>query len=459
VDPLDLSRFCELIHDRSGLDFPPSRRADLEDVIAKTVARHGMPNPPALFAKLSDGPVGEAILQAMIVDLTVGETYFFRNEPQFQALERQILPELIARRRSTRQLRLWSAGCASGEEPYSLAILLERLLPDLADWNVLILATDINPQVLARAERGCFGEWSFRQMPAEIREKYFVPCGTELELHPRVRSRVTFARLNLVEDAFPSILTHTRELDLILCRNVLIYFREETVRRIVDRFYHCLAEDGWLVVGHAEPSQSVFGQFASYNFPGTVTYRKGRADGGAAMPLPQTAAPAIRAPRPFERVRRRAVVEPEPRVDRTGRAWSATATAGTAEPSAYQRAKWLADRMQWDDAEACIATALAQTPLSAPAHYLHGLILLEKGQSAAALAALRSCVFAEPDFVLGHMAMADLFDRQGQKERARKALEIAGRLAATRPADEAIPEGDGLTSGRLVEIVRMKKQQ
>ena len=156
-----------LLGERTGLSFPPQRHESAEHGVRRAMARAGATDPEEFLGLAARDA---RVLDDLVVELTVGETYFFRNEPQFQALEQHILPELIARRRPSRQLRLWSAGCASGEEPYSLAILLERLLPDLADWHILILATDINPQVLARAKRGCYGEWSFRQTPAEIRD-------------------------------------------------------------------------------------------------------------------------------------------------------------------------------------------------------------------------------------------------------------------------------------------------
>jgi chemotaxis protein methyltransferase CheR len=133
-----------------------------------------------------------------------------------------------------------------------------------------------------------------------------------------------------------------------------------------------------------------------------------------------------------------------------------SSVAPDAPESAFQQAKRLADRGDWQQAEQLIAVALKQDPLSAAAHYVHALIVLEKGTPDAALAALRRCVFADSAFVLGHLTMADIFARQGQAERARKALETAGRLAACRPANEAIPEGDGLTAGRLLEMVNLR---
>jgi chemotaxis protein methyltransferase CheR len=449
--PEELSRFCELIHDRCGLDFPSSRLADLELVIADTLGITGLPNVDALLALFANGIQGEAVFQEMIADLTVNETYFFRNQPQFHALEHHILPELIGRRRASRQLRIWSAGCATGEEPYSLAILLERLLPDLSDWNIHLLATDINPDVLAKGQQGRYGEWSFRHVPEEIKGAYFTSLGTEFEIKPRLRSRVCFARLNLADDAFPSFFTQTNNMDLILCRNVLIYFRSETVRRIVGHFHRALAEDGWLIVGHAEPSQATFGQFATRNFPGTVVYQKA----GGTNTGPESKSHAYDSPKPLangsgsDRLRSTARVERPP----------VRHKPPTEERSPYQKAKELADKRQWEEAENWIAIALGQDPLSAPAHYLHGLILMEKAQPAAALAALRSCLFADAEFVLGHMAFGELLAQQGHTERARKALDTVARLAAGRPAHELIPEGDGLTAGGLLAIVHRRKQQ
>src|SRR5262249_24082640 len=159
----------------------------------------------ALYAQLASAE-GRPALDELLEALTIGETHFFRNRAQFAALESHILPELIARRRDTRQLRVWSAGCASGEEPYSLAIAIERQLPDVADWQVLILATDINRQALEKARRGVYGAWSFREVPPEVQASYFIPRGREFEIVPRVRERVTFAYLNLAAEGYPSLL-------------------------------------------------------------------------------------------------------------------------------------------------------------------------------------------------------------------------------------------------------------
>lgn len=136
--------------------------------MSRALTTQRLPSAAALYSLLTDATHGPKAREALVHDLLIGETHFFRNRPQFEALEKHILPEIISRRRAARRLRIWSAGCATGEEPYSLAILLHRLLPDLADWNILILATDINRQALQQAQRGVYGPWSFREVPDTI---------------------------------------------------------------------------------------------------------------------------------------------------------------------------------------------------------------------------------------------------------------------------------------------------
>jgi chemotaxis protein methyltransferase CheR len=194
------------------------------------------------------------------------------------------LPELIQRRQATRHLRIWSAGCATGEEPYSIAMTLADLLPTNEFWQVSILATDINSQFLARARDGLYSNWSFRETPDAVRERFFTPEQNRWRLYPAIRQMVTFARLNLAEPCFPAILNGTYAQDLILCRNVTIYFDEATTRQLLERFYSTLLPGGWLIVGHAEPQASTYQQLELHNFPQTVAYRK-RLDAPVFSPL------------------------------------------------------------------------------------------------------------------------------------------------------------------------------
>ncbi len=475
----DYVRFRDLVSEKCGLDFPQTRRADLERAIVQVLAETDSSDYDSLYRLLIQAERTNPALELLVSKLTIGETHFFRNQPQFQALEQHILPELIAARRETRTLRVWSAACASGEEPYSLAILLDRLLPDLADWNILLLASDINPRVLDKARRGIYSAWSFREVPPDIQQKYFTARGREIELAPHIRERVTFIYLNLAEDVYPSLLNNTNAMDLILCRNVLIYFHEGTIRRVVGRFHESLAENGWLIVGHAEPSQAIFHQFAVRNFPGTTVYQKSASD--HQPPIVQSLPPrlesapmiAARAPRPAPRsqptykpqpaapsaTQRALALWEEGKTEEALRALKEIAAANGADASVYYLiAKIHANLLQLDAAEEWIGKAVNESTLFAPAYYLRSLILQERGKLADASEAMRRCLYADPQFALGYFAQATLFSRQHQPHRARKALDNVARLLDGRKRDELIAEGDGVTVGRLLELVAAQKE-
>ena len=273
---------------RAGIEIPDARLGDLEKGVQAAIQATGAGSPGDLYELLAEkGPRGTLAFEAMIPAVTINETHFFRNRPQMQALESEILPQLIKARADSRRLRIWSAACSSGEEPYSVAMLLHRLLRGQSGWDVLIHGTDIDQQALAKAADGVYGNWSFREVPPDVKQEYF----TQTEEHryllsPEIKRMVKFTRLNLVDDLYPTAESQTDRMDLVICRNVLIYFREEAIRRIVGRFHDSLVDNGWLVVGHAEPSQEIFHQFHVKNFPGTITYRKG--DKAASAPATET---------------------------------------------------------------------------------------------------------------------------------------------------------------------------
>ena len=302
LSPADFDRYRGLVRLRAGIEIPDARKQDLEKGIQAALEVTGSSDVNGLYDLLAEkGPRGAAAFEAMVPAITINETHFFRNRPQMNALRDEILPTLIEARRETRKLRIWSAACSSGEEPYSLAMLIDRLLPDRDKWDVLIHGTDIDHLALAKAHQGLYGNWSFREVPHDIKEEYFTRVDEHrFELAPKIRRMVRFSRVNLVDDHYPSPESGTDRMDLIVCRNVLIYFREEAIQRIVDRFHESLVDGGWLVVGHAEPSQEIFHRFQVSNFPGTIVYRRTR-EGQQGKPivpkLPETIARTTPAPR------------------------------------------------------------------------------------------------------------------------------------------------------------------
>lgn len=246
---------------------------DKDDLLAERLAvvvGHGGSGLDSLLRRLTaehgHGPASEAVIGAV----TVGETFFFRYAAQFEALERHVLPEVMARNHAARTLSLWSAGCSNGAEPYSLSILLRRRFAALlAGWRVDILGSDINVTALAEARAGEYGAWTIRDLPDELRYECFLRHGDRWRVKPRFRQDVRFLRHNLVTQAPPS-----GGFDVVLCRNVLMYFDAATRDRVLWALRLSLVPGGWLLVGHAEVSPEVAGRFTPVVLPGCTVYRR-----------------------------------------------------------------------------------------------------------------------------------------------------------------------------------------
>ncbi|MBE0623235.1 MAG: chemotaxis protein CheR, partial [Burkholderiales bacterium] len=199
-----------------------------------------------------DGDIAQHERELLSAQFTTGESYFFRDLGQIDLLASKLLPELIARRAGERKLRLWSAGCAAGQEAYTLAMLVHELSPRLAGWDVRILGSDIDGAALEQARRGVFGSWSFRALDETRRQRYFHASGDQWKIDPLLRAMVSFRHADLLRDRFPDAATGLEHIDLILCRNVFIYLDAEAVSRITAQFAATLDEGGYLITGHSE---------------------------------------------------------------------------------------------------------------------------------------------------------------------------------------------------------------
>ncbi|HEY9697304.1 MAG TPA: CheR family methyltransferase [Trichocoleus sp.] len=215
----------------------------------------------------------------LVNSLTITESHFFRDQGQFLLLREQILPEIIRRKMNAPgsdrlTLRLWSAGCSTGEEAHSLAILLTELIPDSCQWNISILGTDINQTALQRARQGIYSNWSFRSVPVELKQRYFQAHRHEWKIAAPIQAMVKFKPKNLVYDEYFHTDSDIHNFDLILCRNVFIYFNPEAIDRVIKKFYSALIPGGYLLTGHAELQGQNLQQFEILSFPESVIYQR-----------------------------------------------------------------------------------------------------------------------------------------------------------------------------------------
>jgi chemotaxis protein methyltransferase CheR len=461
---------------RTGLSFRPQSRNAVEEGVRRAMARCGLSDLGAFGALLE---CDVSALEHLVVELTVGETYFFREPAQFEFVGRTILPEIRQRRGEEHLIRVWSAGCATGEEPYSLAILFHQA--GLAD-HVRILATDISRQALSKARNALYRDWSFRGEGAGLAKPYTRRAGDIHQLDERIRRRVMFEYLNLALDVYPSVVSGTWKLDLILCRNVLIYFDPATIRSVAVRFHESLAEGGWLVTGSADPSLDEYAPYERVVTDSGVFYRRGTVFGISEVP-----------PRPVARSDQEGTWEevPDRRRANASDVWDATAVPHNAAPTGtpptsagppdteivaaarraltagdYEHAVVLTrDRLSdpavcavhvqaWanldvSEAEQECAKAAARHPLSAHLNYLHAVLLMEQDRDEEAAQKARRVLYLDRSLAIAHLTLGSILRRMGDVAGARRAFRNARDLSAACPPDERVPLSEGETAGRL----------
>ena len=256
-----------------GADVGLARAADLDRAVAAATAAAGESlDTTGLARRLQAAAPDDPLRRAFVETLTICETHFFRLGRQFDALGERVLPALLLARQATRRLRLWSAGCSTGEEAWSLAVLLEQVVPP--GWDATVLATDVDEAALEHARRGVYGARSFRETPEWVRARWFTATDDGWEVGDRLRRRVRFARANLAGDPVPPAELGPGGVDLVVCRNVLMYFTAEARAHTAARLSRCLAPGGWLAVAPAELSPATFPDLAVRHFPDAILYQR-----------------------------------------------------------------------------------------------------------------------------------------------------------------------------------------
>ncbi len=466
---LQLAQVSRLVADTFGLCYRKDRYSSLEQGLRTAASDLGYTHLHQFIADLTASPQHRQVLDALAERLVVGETYFFREEKIFDLLRDTVLPELIRERSpADRHIRIWSAGCSTGEEPYSLAMMLTELLRTPEDWTITILGTDISANALRKASAGIYTGWSFRNTPAWVRDRYFTRLddGTYL-LDPRIRSMVTFSYLNLMEETYPSFLNNTSGMDLILCRNTLMYFCPEHAASVVQKLHRSLSEGGWLVIGVTETAADPFGPFTPVRFPKGTLYRK---ISGAAPTPPEAPLP----PESVEMHPGRAVTEPVATVQilprdlyiRAARLYEqgcyGDATPLLQEvlrrepgnlPAILLVARVSANQGDLNTALAWCEKAIAADKLNPEPYYLRAAILQEKGELAPAVASLRQVLYLDPGVVLAHYLLGVIAVRCNRRDEAERHFTHALALLESYEQDEALPFSEGISAGTLAHLI------
>ncbi|HTW19841.1 MAG TPA: CheR family methyltransferase [Mycobacteriales bacterium] len=444
---------ASLLHDAAGLTFDESRRDSLTFSVAERMAATGCADVAAYLALLiSSGGAQER--QALLDEVTIPETHFFRNPPQVRALRTYVLPELLRQAAAGRRLRIWSAGCSTGEEAYTIAIMIRELLPAGADWDVKVIATDVSTRALATASTAHYNERSFVMTDPLDLARWFVLDTVQGSwvVRDEVRELVEFKHHNLVTDQ-PQL--DLDQVDLILCRNVTIYFDRETTRRLMKRLHDRLRDGGYLFLGHAETLWQISDDFSLVSLGDAFVYRRlETAPDGERRRWVLRDRRTEDELRPTRTDRRRATPDRRGGAAEDSRAPDASAAleppAPTRDPLDAVRGAIAQGR--YAEAADLAEEVVSATPLWAQAYYLHGVALTNLGRDADALVVLRKAVYLDAEHGFAHFMLGGALERLDEPVAASRSYRAAARTLGRRPVDGVAGELGGRSVAELAAL-------
>lgn len=478
-----------ILEKAAGLVHDESRRDSLNFSVMSRVDACGVSSVASYLALLA-GPNGVAERQKLVDVVTIQETHFFRNPPQIRALRQHVLPELIRRAVSQdRPLKIWSAGCSTGEEPYSIAMLVRELLPMATREHVRILGTDVSESALEIARAARYGARAVQMAEPLDLARWFTISGDTYSVRDDVRELVELRQQNLVTDELPF---EPGEVDLLLCRNVTIYFNRATTKLLMSRFHTILADGGYLFLGHSETLWQMNDAFTLVPLGDAFVYRRDaprpaperravlperRTEEGDAPILLQERRRADRRHRPdgSEPATGRSIALPRgasqpgwpqlstpSKPDQAGRRAAARAVPGVGAESASEHvaiARLALAAGRYADAVVAAARAVRADSLLVDPHLVAGEALVNLGRDADAVRELRQAVYLQPDCAPAHLLLAGALDRLGETAAAGRAYRAAAATVAELPAEQVAVFFGGREAVELVELcIRLAMQ-
>jgi chemotaxis protein methyltransferase CheR len=486
MEPLS-SEDHQLFHDylmsHSGLHFERRNIRILERALAARMSALRIGSSREYYSYLTGNRDNRQELQKLLPFLTVGETYFFRYHAHYDALRTILATELAGKKQN--RIRLWSAGCSTGEEPYSLAITVMEALPDWRERDIRILATDINNRSLKKCREGVYGPWAMRVIDKRYLDRYFTTIGKSYLISDEVKSLVDFSHLNLLTDEFPEPASEFRDISVIFCRNVMIYFSLATTRKVVDKIAATLAPGGCLFLGHAETLSQISSGFERHSQSGGFYYRAKQER--AEIPYRETPAPP-----PVREIKPVRQTAPQPSVPRQvplDRPPVRIASRPEVDPDAlYRKAVNLFDEEKFQesskvldelleskpdhsgalvirgfiqansgrfqDAFATCNAALGIDDLLPEAFFLRGVLLDINDSPVEAVEEYRKAILLRMDFVMAQFYLGRLYYRLGNTTAGDRAVRNTLKILEKAPKGSVIPFSGGLTREVILQQVR-----
>ncbi|KJH71372.1 CheR family methyltransferase [Aliterella atlantica] len=508
-----LQQFLQLIATHTGLHIREQDRENLAKKIYTRMKLLNISSPEHYYQLLnaSNGNSNSSVRETpsdrewkeLALQLTIGESYFFRDRGQIELLRKTILPKLIEQKRQEStsnqakpSLRIWSAGCSTGEEVYSLAILVKELIPDIHNWQILLLGTDLNLESINKARRGIYEAWSFRMVDPEIKNNYFNQRQQTWEIKQQIRSLVKFQANNLIKYPFPNTATDIYGMDIIICRNVFIYFDSKSIAIVLDKFYNTLKTTGYLIVGHAELHGLNLGKLKTKVFPQSVVYQRSENEQAEvpAKPLQLlpvlTDVPKLLPGKNTETLSKKYLPQSAPikspeviapkrsiTVDRTDSTHFKKAeilfkhgeyaiAIHTAEQvikqqphhfgACYLLAQAWANLGEAEKAAAYCQKAIEIDAIAIAPYYLFAHIAEEKGDIERAKELFKKIIYLEPSAITAYVELGIIYQNEGDNNRSKKMISTARELLKDFPAHTTVQPGENTASELMLYLNSLK---
>lgn len=459
-----LKNINKFVEAKFGLYFQEERFNDLKRGLVNA-SREKEVNLEEYINLILSNQLSSEELKTLVTCLTIGETYFFRDKKLFEIIRQKILPELIDKRKySSRSLKIWSAGCSSGEEAYSIAILIKELIHDYETWDIKILATDINEKFLNKARNAVYTDWSFRGVDLSFKNKYFNKIDNiHYKLKDDVVKLVEFHNLNLADNNYILFNSMKKDIDIIFCRNVLMYFNKQRAQEIIAGFYNIVTDGGWLV---SAPTESLYlndTAFVPVNINGTFLYHKdknkvnlvGQPNRGFMLTdymsvkdkkLEQYISLTRNNNITFEILEVKATNVTE---------LKEISNKPEFNTNDYETlARSYANEGKLDEALKCCEQAICEDKINSRLYHLLASIQQELGNIDESVVSLKKAIYLDSDFIIAYFDLGNLYLKQKKLKEAFKNFQITGELLSSFGEEEIIPYSENITVGMLKQIMK-----
>ncbi|WP_320005799.1 protein-glutamate O-methyltransferase CheR [Maridesulfovibrio sp.] len=274
ISDLEFTQLRDFIYEQAGIFIAGNRKYLLENRLANRLKELNLKSFGEYYYYLQYDPGKKTELNKLFEVITTNETSFYRNPPQLKVFQTKVLPAVFdeLRKKGRKRLRIWSAGCSTGEEPYTLSMIIHDVLgPELKNWDIKITANDLSERVLKSARRAVYSEYSLRTTPKEIIAKYFDKDGKQYKVKPAIKQLVSFGQINLSDRMQ---VKRVERSEIVFCRNVIIYFDEAMKKKVINAYYDNLVPGGYLIIGHSESLHNITRAFKPVHHPGAIIYQK-----------------------------------------------------------------------------------------------------------------------------------------------------------------------------------------